>query len=183
MQICIYSGVFLDLPTMDIPNTPLINSHLFQQIGTLEARIYLQRRSLVVPRRCERLLRVSQFFVRQDCSIPISITREKFPAILWTRKTRGSRKRTNWRHDVAQWQWTADWHRWRFEICIRTKYIVRTVQIKHDDTAIGQWNIDTAHSMLKEIKPGADVLGWTGDDYDLLVTLWPRWFCRRCTRF
>jgi hypothetical protein len=58
--------------------------------------------------------------------------------------------------------------------CARTKYMLGTIQLEHDDAAAGQANIDAAREMAKQIKPGVDVMEWGEKDYDLLVMPWSR---------
>ena len=58
--------------------------------------------------------------------------------------------------------------------CARTKYMLGTIQLEHDDAAAGQANVDAAREMGKQIKPGVDVMKWEENDYDLLVMPWSR---------
>jgi len=58
--------------------------------------------------------------------------------------------------------------------CIRTKYMLGTVQIEHGDSVVGQAHIDEARNMLREMKPEIDVMAWVENDYDLLVMPWSR---------
>jgi hypothetical protein len=58
--------------------------------------------------------------------------------------------------------------------CVRTKYMISTIQLKHGDVDAGQANIDTAMEMAQELCPTANVVEWTEDDYDRLVMPWSR---------
>ena len=49
-----------------------------------------------------------------------------------------------------------------------------TIQVEYDDAVAGQANIDAAREILKEIKPGVDVMEWREKDYDQLVMPWSR---------
>ena len=61
--------------------------------------------------------------------------------------------------------------------CVRTKYMLGIIQLKHGDAEIaevGQANIDAAMEAALEICPTANVTEWTENDYDLLIMPWSR---------
>lgn len=58
--------------------------------------------------------------------------------------------------------------------CTRTKFVLGSIQLDHGDAGVGQANVNAARTMLKEIRPDADVMVWTENDYDLLVMPWSR---------
>lgn len=58
--------------------------------------------------------------------------------------------------------------------CVRTKYMLGTIQLQYGDAEVGQMNIDAARDAVQELCPGANVMEFVETDYDLLVMPWSR---------